>query len=217
MAVPWRAAEAMHWQIGESEMARRAGVTPFSLSSTSTDTTAMTSSRRDSPSRIHSHSHNQALTSEPRVVQQKLSSNARTLASCNTKLRSSSPSNLGCQKSAISSSGTSLHTVIGGESTPRSVPPASQSDGVALAAINGSSRGVGQQLLPGVAEMTTGVSPYISPAYATSRETRYPSPGPKLPGIGPVRVGQNNSYYQEWPGIKEQHDSAAGYHEIKRQ
>lgn len=31
MAIPWRAAEAMHWQIGEQEMARRAGVTPFSL------------------------------------------------------------------------------------------------------------------------------------------------------------------------------------------
>ena len=31
--VPWRAAEAMHWQLGETDMARRAGVTPFSLAS----------------------------------------------------------------------------------------------------------------------------------------------------------------------------------------
>lgn len=31
MAMPWRAVEAMHWQMGEYEMARRAGVTPFSL------------------------------------------------------------------------------------------------------------------------------------------------------------------------------------------
>lgn len=31
LAVPWRAAEAMHWQLGEQDMARRAGVTPFSL------------------------------------------------------------------------------------------------------------------------------------------------------------------------------------------
>lgn len=36
MAIPWRAAEAMHWQIGEHDMARRAGVTPFSLTNTST-------------------------------------------------------------------------------------------------------------------------------------------------------------------------------------
>lgn len=26
MQVPWRAAEAMHWQLGENEMGRRAGV-----------------------------------------------------------------------------------------------------------------------------------------------------------------------------------------------
>ncbi|KAK6384772.1 hypothetical protein LTS17_002335 [Exophiala oligosperma] len=32
MAMPWRAVEAMHWQMGEHEMAKRAGVTPFSLS-----------------------------------------------------------------------------------------------------------------------------------------------------------------------------------------
>jgi len=31
MAIPWRAAEAMHWQMGEVDMARRAGVTPFSF------------------------------------------------------------------------------------------------------------------------------------------------------------------------------------------
>ncbi|KAK6362501.1 hypothetical protein LTS17_012793 [Exophiala oligosperma] len=32
MAMPWRAVEAMHWQMGEHEMAKRAGVSPFSLS-----------------------------------------------------------------------------------------------------------------------------------------------------------------------------------------
>ncbi|EFE40004.1 hypothetical protein TRV_05271 [Trichophyton verrucosum HKI 0517] len=32
MAIPWRAAEAMHWQIGERGMAQRAGVTPFTFS-----------------------------------------------------------------------------------------------------------------------------------------------------------------------------------------
>ncbi|KAI5819045.1 hypothetical protein BZA77DRAFT_242325 [Pyronema omphalodes] len=30
MEIPWRAAEAMHWQMGEIEMANRAGVVPFS-------------------------------------------------------------------------------------------------------------------------------------------------------------------------------------------
>lgn len=35
MAMPWRAVEAMHWQMGEHEMAKRAGVTPFSLTNAS--------------------------------------------------------------------------------------------------------------------------------------------------------------------------------------
>jgi len=33
MNIPWRAAEAMHWQLGEEEIARRAGTVPFSSSS----------------------------------------------------------------------------------------------------------------------------------------------------------------------------------------
>ena len=31
LQVPWRAAESMHWALGEQEMARRAGVVPFSM------------------------------------------------------------------------------------------------------------------------------------------------------------------------------------------
>lgn len=38
MAIPWRAAEAMHWQLGEHEMARRVGAVPFSLSSSTSRT-----------------------------------------------------------------------------------------------------------------------------------------------------------------------------------
>ncbi|KAL4796184.1 hypothetical protein BDV19DRAFT_153384 [Aspergillus venezuelensis] len=49
MAIPWRAAEAMHWQLGEQEMARRAGVVPFSLSSSAIDP-PMTRTRRASTS-----------------------------------------------------------------------------------------------------------------------------------------------------------------------
>lgn len=37
MEIPWRSAEAMHWKLGEQEMARRAGVTPFSLSAVALD------------------------------------------------------------------------------------------------------------------------------------------------------------------------------------
>ncbi|MCJ1295022.1 hypothetical protein MMC34_006583 [Xylographa carneopallida] len=34
LGVPWRAAEYIHWQLGEVEMARRAGVVPFSMAAT---------------------------------------------------------------------------------------------------------------------------------------------------------------------------------------
>lgn len=37
MEIPWRSAEAMHWKLGEQDMARRAGVTPFSLSAVALD------------------------------------------------------------------------------------------------------------------------------------------------------------------------------------
>ena len=49
LQVPWRAAEAMHWALGEAEMARRAGVVPFSMApagygETATATAASSSS-----------------------------------------------------------------------------------------------------------------------------------------------------------------------------
>lgn len=33
LCIPWRAVEALHWQMGRDEMSRRAGVTPFALAS----------------------------------------------------------------------------------------------------------------------------------------------------------------------------------------
>src|SRR6266498_5961264 len=59
MSIPWRAAEAMHWQLGEQEMARRAGVVPFSLTSTALEnppkgrrgSNAIPRSRRESTAR----------------------------------------------------------------------------------------------------------------------------------------------------------------------
>lgn len=42
LGVPWRAAEAMHWILGEHDMAHRAGTTPF----------AMAAARNQSPSDI---------------------------------------------------------------------------------------------------------------------------------------------------------------------
>jgi hypothetical protein len=60
MAVPWRAAEAMHWRLGEKDMARRAGVTPFHLATGNADSK---SSDRSPPSYGDGHRHSQINTS----------------------------------------------------------------------------------------------------------------------------------------------------------
>lgn len=166
MAVPWRAAEAMHWQLGEADMARRAGVVPFSLSSVTLDTPSP--GHRVSPPRGHAH----------------------TLSHSGSGLGDSRYSRPGPSHSIQGSGGNPTRTIAARrDSTPRSVPPPSPSDGLALAAIGGGMEmGRGMQMLPSVAEMTTGVSPYNSPAYAmsmpTGGHTGYSSPGPVLPAIG---------------------------------
>jgi hypothetical protein len=62
---------------------------------------------------------------------------------------------------------------------------------LALAAIGGGMGRGTQMMLPSVAEMTTGVSPYSTPAYAMSMPVGggYSSPGPLLPAIGMMGVG----------------------------
>ncbi|CZS99979.1 related to DRPLA protein [Rhynchosporium graminicola] len=160
MAVPWRAAEAMHWQLGEADMARRAGVVPFSLSSVSTD--APPPGHRSSPSRGHSHSQSQSSIMSgppgPGVGPGRYSRPPTALSNSSSK----------------TSGGGSARTIAARrESTPRTVPPASPIDGLALASFGGGSMGMG-------------VSPYSTPAYATSMPMGggYPSPGPMLPSIG---------------------------------
>lgn len=52
--MPWRAVEAMHWFMGEHDMARRAGQVPFSLASANAEAAG-----RNSQIRGHAHSHSQ--------------------------------------------------------------------------------------------------------------------------------------------------------------
>jgi hypothetical protein len=49
LGVPWRSAEAMHWQLGELEMARRAGAIPFTMASSSSTNPANLSSSSSAP------------------------------------------------------------------------------------------------------------------------------------------------------------------------
>ncbi|KAK3305055.1 uncharacterized protein B0T15DRAFT_397702, partial [Chaetomium strumarium] len=52
LQVPWRAAEAMHWQLGEADMAIRAGVVPFSRNIA----TNVSQGPRGVPPTLHAHS-----------------------------------------------------------------------------------------------------------------------------------------------------------------
>jgi hypothetical protein len=181
MAVPWRAAEAMHWQLGEADMARRAGVVPFSLSSASMDTAPP--GHRPSPSRGHSHN---------------ISTSSAGSTSTSHYGR---PHTTHARHPSSGMSGSSRSIAARRESTPRSVPPTSPHDNFSLAAISGgmgSNMGMGMgmgvgrggQMLPSVAEMTTGVSPYATPAYAMSmpHSGGYLSPGPVLPAMGMMGI-----------------------------
>ncbi|KAH8593347.1 hypothetical protein B0O99DRAFT_653458 [Bisporella sp. PMI_857] len=183
MAVPWRAAEAMHWQLGEADMARRAGVVPFSLSNVDTPSPSRTSP--PAATRGHSHSH-----SLPHA--HPLPGTMRGPGP--TTSHYSSQGNLGSIPRG-NPSPSSRTIAARRDSTPRSVPPTSPGDGLALAAIGGGGTQMrGMQMLPSVAEMTTGVSPYATPAYATSGPPGgqigggYYTPGPVLPAIGMMGV-----------------------------
>lgn len=177
MAVPWRAAEAMHWQLGEADMARRAGVVPFSLSNVGLD--APSSGHRPSPNRGHSHSQSHGSTS--------------TVAGAGNSRYSRPSSATQGPTGATRGSGTPSTRSIAArrDDVPRSIPPSDSGEGLALAAIGAGmppGMGRGSQYLPSVAEMTTGVSPYTTPAYSMSMSMPmgggHSSPGPMLPSLG---------------------------------
>ncbi|RBQ74503.1 hypothetical protein FVER14953_00767 [Fusarium verticillioides] len=147
MAVPWRAAEAMHWQLGEADMARRAGVIPFSLAAVNVEGN---NSHRSSPSRSHIHS-------QPQV---------------------SMPRDLGVPSPRIVYNRPPPMTASSRTMVPRreSIPPppplsmvpdpaeAQYVPGPGLAPIQNQPPPRTAGMLPGVAELTGGVSPYSAPA-----------------------------------------------------
>nr|RBQ97056.1 hypothetical protein FVER53263_00767 [Fusarium verticillioides] len=147
MAVPWRAAEAMHWQLGEADMARRAGVIPFSLAAVNVEGN---NSHRSSPSRSHIHS-------QPQV------SMPRDLGVPSPRIVYNRPPPM------IASSRT---MVPRRESIPPPPPLSMVPDpaeaqyvpGPGLAPIQNQPPPRTAGMLPGVAELTGGVSPYSAPA-----------------------------------------------------
>lgn len=182
LVIPWRAVEAMHWRLGEQEMAQRAGVVPFSSSIPAAEG-APSPGHPSSPPRAHSHS-------------QSISSNIS--ASGSTSSRYNRPTSSHSGSTSINSrvsGGVSTRSIAARrDSAPRLAPPTSPEDARSTFAGIGSGMpmgpGRGGPMLPSVAEMTTGVSPYNTPAYAMSMPPGggYSTPGPPLPAIGTIGV-----------------------------
>ena len=178
MQVPWRAAEAMHWQLGETEMARRAGVVPFAL--TSNVNVDAPHSQRGSPSRGHIHSHSQSSLS--REMGGPTARYGRGVAPPPAAIPPPLPPTRGLAPRRESLPPRAPLPPEMGEVMMYGPGPSS------LAPIQTHGQGRGG-LLPGVAELTTGVSPYSTPAYSMGVPSASPvpsataSPGPLLPTL----------------------------------
>ena len=172
MAIPWRAAEAMHWQLGEADMARRAGVVPFSLSGVNPDAPSGVQRQQYPPPRGPGHSHSFSHGSTPSFTPVASGPSSPYQRNINTR----------------ASSTRTIAAAMRRDSIPRSVAPSSQAENIVLAGIRGpagrGANGTGPPLLPSVVEMVTNVSPYSTPAYSVSSSVSHgavshvPSPGP---------------------------------------
>ncbi|KAK3315305.1 MYB DNA-binding domain-containing protein [Apodospora peruviana] len=202
MQVPWRAAEAMHWQLGEVDMARRAGVVPFSLTPAANDPPGL---HRLSPSRGHGHSQSQG--SLPRDIQGIPSPRYGRGHGPSPSTPLIPPPMSGGRPLAARRESVPPRPsyVIGGPDHGEhgyGLPgPA-----IGLAPIHTGGFSQGRNVLPSVAELTTGVSPYSTPAYSVGVPSASPvhsataSPGPYLPALSsypPPPLHQ-----QEPPGAK---------------
>ncbi|KAK5661514.1 hypothetical protein OQA88_11418 [Cercophora sp. LCS_1] len=180
MQVPWRAAEAMHWQLGEADMARRAGVVPFSLNMTGADPQG---SQRVSPTRGHAHSQSQgSLPRDLSGIPSPRYARGPGTPVIPPPLPSGRP--LAARRESVPSRPPYGY--------PEPIDPGygMPGGGFGLAPIQ--TANVGQArggLLPSVAELTTGVSPYSTPAYSMGVPSASPvhsataSPGPLLPSM----------------------------------
>ena len=239
MQVPWRAAEAMHWQLGEHDMARRAGVVPFALSTAAAADHPMVgggihhhhrspSSSRGHHGHHHGHGHSQSQGSLPRDIPSLASPRYASMSGGSSSRGGPPPSFPSIPLSATGPgrpiaarrdslpSRPSFGPPIGIPPPPPPPPPAlehhihhhyygdiggppgSSSGGppIGLAPIQTSGFGGGPGapgpggsggrggVLPSVAEMTTGVSPYNTPAYTQQP----PPPPPSAATLSPIHT-----------------------------
>ena len=211
MQVPWRAAEAMHWQLGEAEMARRAGVVPFTLNISSNESQG---SQRISPSRGHAHSQSQGslprdLSGIPSPRYSRGTGPMPALMPPHTPTGRTLPSRRESLPPRPTFAPPEQPEYVYGPAPGQGPGPGPGIGvGVGLAPIQTTTTttttttNLGRGgMLPGVAELTTGISPYSTPAYSVSgggagaggypsaspihSATASPGPGTLLPALSP--------------------------------
>ncbi|KAH7321102.1 hypothetical protein B0I35DRAFT_477618 [Stachybotrys elegans] len=188
LSVPWRAAEAMHWQLGEADMARRAGVTPFSLAAVNVET------RHGSP---RGHAHSQSQGGAPRDLASRSPHNIYT---------GSQPVAPGPGRVAPARRDTLPPPHPGAPMIMKQEMPMTikqemnesyYSPGPGLPPIHSQPQPRNAGLLPGVAELTTGVSPYNTPPAAPGGMVMNPAPIFPPPmgyaGVEPTRAKRRGS------------------------
>lgn len=121
MAIPWRAAEAMHWQLGEVEMASRANVSVFHLAgqqNSQSVTPAHTASVSPPVTQAvaYSHTHNHSLPQMPTIERPAVSA-------AHSRLRRNSVSSSASGPSPLRRRADSARSVPPAGSSSRTLPP----------------------------------------------------------------------------------------------
>lgn len=178
LAVPWRAAEAMHWQLGETDMARRAGQTPFTLAAVNAEAAGRNA-------QIRGHAHSQSQESVGRDMR------ASPPQSSYGVVGGSRPPSVMSRRDTMPIGHAPLHSMSAVTSVPQQQPPPPPPPGDYTYKLGPGLPPIQQQPqprvpgpLPGVAELTTGMTPYTTPPPA---HLPGPPPPPQSmhPGMAP--------------------------------
>ncbi|KAG9257455.1 uncharacterized protein F5Z01DRAFT_671053 [Emericellopsis atlantica] len=192
LAVPWRAAEAMHWSMGEVDMAARAGTTPFSMAAVNAD-----ARRRRSPSRTDYNSYRHDTV--PLEI--------ATAYDYGSQPATGRPQAIGTRREAMPPPPLSART----EQVEGSFePPLPALAPVQLRQTPQSASGT---FLPSIAEMTTGVAPYHGPHDNTPAQGVPMTPGPYHPHMP---TGPDTRYSVERQGVKRPASPENSYHDTNQ-
>lgn len=169
--MPWRAAEAMHWQLGELDMARRAGQTPFTLAAVNAEAAG-----RNAHIRGHAHSQSQESVGRDMRASPPQSSYGAIGGSRSASVMSRRDPGMQIGPPPPHPMPTSVTSM-----PPQQQQPPHPSDYTyklgpgTLPPIQPQPRVPGP--LPGVAELTTGVTPYSTPPSVHLSGAPPPPPG----------------------------------------